>query len=37
MIFVEGVRLIVVLLGALLGYEVGDHASANTAPTPSSA
>jgi uncharacterized protein YacL len=25
MIFVEGVRLIVVLLGALLGYEVGHH------------
>jgi len=25
MIFVEGVRLIVVLLGALLGYEVGQH------------
>ena len=26
-IFVEGVRLIVVLLGALLGYEIGHHAN----------
>ena len=25
MIFVEGVRLIVVLLGALLGFEIGHH------------
>ena len=27
MIFVEGVRLIVVLLGALVGYEIGHHAN----------
>ena len=30
MIFVEGIRLIVVLLGALLGYEIGDHAGATS-------
>jgi len=28
MIFVEGVRLIVVLLGALMGYEIGHHSNA---------
>ncbi len=28
MIFVEGVRLIVVLLGALMGYEIGHHSDA---------
>ena len=28
MIFVEGVRLIVVLLGALVGYEIGHHGNA---------
>jgi uncharacterized protein YacL len=27
MIFVEGVRLIIVLLGALVGYEIGHHAN----------
>ncbi len=30
MIFVEGVRLIVVLLGALLGYELGQHANGSS-------
>ncbi len=30
MIFVEGVRLIVVLLGALVGYEIGQRASATS-------
>ena len=32
MIFVEGVRLIVVLLGALLGYEIGGHSAGAGGP-----
>jgi uncharacterized protein YacL len=33
MIFVEGVRLIVVLVGALMGYEIGDRVHGGTSTT----